>query len=239
MLAVRSLHKTFNGAVPVHALRGVDLEVDSGEFVAIMGPSGCGKSTLLHLIGGLDKPDSGKIDLEGVRIDRLSETALSKLRRTNIGFVFQSFNLIPNLSVAHNIELPLLLAGASRTMASNRCKELTERLGIADRSHAMPANLSGGEQQRVAVARAIANRPKLLLADEPTGNLDSAASRQVVSLIREFHSAGQTVVMVTHDPRVAASAQRIVRLSDGAVLSQSIVGSNGDREILRQLIAVE
>ncbi|MFI6319966.1 ABC transporter ATP-binding protein [Nonomuraea sp. NPDC050556] len=206
------------GAVPVPAVRGVDLQVDDGEFIAIMGPSGSGKSTLIHMLGGLDARTSGEIWLDGKRVDTLSESAWALLRRKKVGFVFQFFNLVANMTVADNVELPALLGGASTKDARERREHLLEALNLTERADAAPAQLSGGEQQRVALARALANKPSLLLADEPTGNLDSRNTRDVLRLLSEVHRDGQTIVMVTHDARVASLADRVVSLLDGEVV---------------------
>jgi putative ABC transport system ATP-binding protein len=196
-------------------LRGVSLGVEPGAWVALMGPSGCGKSTLLHLLGGLDVPDDGTVTIGGVSITSLSVPRRAVLRRRRVGYVFQQYNLIPHLDVAANVELPQRLAGASHRSARERSRELLETLGLTERRHDLPATLSGGEQQRVAIARAVANAPDLLLADEPTGALDSAASALVLDLLRAQHRSGQTIVMVTHDPAVADAADRTVRMRDG------------------------
>ncbi|HVM01795.1 MAG TPA: ABC transporter ATP-binding protein [Acidimicrobiales bacterium] len=196
-------------------MRGVDLDVARGEWVAIMGPSGCGKSSLLHLLGGLDIPDAGAVELDGQDLSRLSETQRARLRRRQLGYVFQFFNLVHDLTVAENIELPMLLAGASKAAASARRGELLAAMSLAEVASSMPAQLSGGQQQRVAIARALANDPKVVLADEPTGNLDTEAARQVLTLLRAQHARGQTIVMVTHDPRVAAAADRVLMMEDG------------------------
>ncbi|HET7487037.1 MAG TPA: ABC transporter ATP-binding protein [Acidimicrobiales bacterium] len=201
----------------VLALAGVDLSVQAGEMVAVMGPSGCGKSTLLHLLGGLDIPTTGRVVMGGQRIDTLSEARRAVLRRREVGYVFQFFNLIANLSVADNVELPMLLAGCRPDEASRRRGELLERLGVDRFADRPPGDLSGGQQQRVALARALANRPALLLADEPTGNLDSAATTEVLGLLSDYHVAGQTIVLVTHDPRVGAAGDRLVTMEDGLV----------------------
>ena len=205
----------------VAALRGVDLAVERGEFVAIMGPSGCGKSTLLNLLAGLDRPTAGEVWLDGERIDQLSETELARLRRRKIGFVFQSFNLMPTLSAGENVELPLLLAGRRRNDARRTANELLSELGIGDKHGAAPVHLSGGQQQRVALARALANAPDIVLADEPTGNLDSAAARDVLGLLRGARDRGQTLLLVTHDARVAAAADRVITLRDGLVVDET------------------
>ena len=212
-----------NGGVPVPAVRGVDLQVAEGEFVAIMGPSGSGKSTLVHMVGGLDARTSGEIWLDGKRADTLSESAWAMLRREKVGFVFQFFNLVANMTVADNVELPALLAGTSAKDARRRRESLLDALGLTDRADASPAQLSGGEQQRVALARALSNRPRLLIADEPTGNLDSRSTRHVLSLLGEVHRDGQTIVLVTHDGAVAAKSDRVVCLVDGQIIDDGSV----------------
>jgi putative ABC transport system ATP-binding protein len=222
VLEARSLVKTYDtGGVDVAALRGVDLTVEQGEFVAIMGPSGCGKSTLLNLLAGLDRPTAGEVWLDGERIDTLNETELARMRRRKIGFVFQFFNLVPTLSAVENVELPLLLVGRRRREARRSANALLSELGIADKHGTAPVLLSGGQQQRVALARALVNTPAIVLGDEPTGNLDSAATREVLGLLRGARDRGQTVLVVTHDARVAAAADRIVTLRDGHVADES------------------
>ncbi|MEO3855204.1 ABC transporter ATP-binding protein [Acrocarpospora sp. B8E8] len=210
-----------NGGVPVPAVRGVDFTVEAGEFVAIMGPSGSGKSTLVHMLGGLDVRTSGEIWLDGKRVDTLSESAWAVLRRRKIGFVFQFYNLVTNMTVADNVELPALLAGMSPREARERREYLLGELGLTERAYAAPAELSGGEQQRVALARALANGPQLLLADEPTGNLDSRNTRDVLKLLGEVHGQGQTIVVVTHDAKVASKADRVVTLADGMIVDDA------------------
>jgi putative ABC transport system ATP-binding protein len=192
-----------------------------GEFVAIMGPSGCGKSTLLNLLAGLDRPTAGEVWLDGVRIDGLSETQLARLRRRKVGFVFQFFNLVPTLTALENVELPLLLVGRGRREARREAGELLDELGIPEKHGAAPAQLSGGQQQRVALARALANRPDVVLADEPTGNLDSSAAREVLGLFRDARDRGQTLLLVTHDASVASTADRVVTLRDGLVADET------------------
>jgi putative ABC transport system ATP-binding protein len=220
VIITRGLAKDYDGGV--HALCDVDVEIADGEFVAVTGPSGCGKSTLLNLLGGLDRPTRGEIELAGRRVDGYSEAHWALLRRSEIGFVFQFFNLIANLSVADNVELPGLLAGLSSREARARREELLESLGIAEHADAAPGHLSGGQQQRVAIARALINRPRVLLADEPTGNLDSASARDVMALLRAAHDErGQTIVLVTHDARVAARADRVLAMRDGAVAHET------------------
>ncbi|MEU1901522.1 ABC transporter ATP-binding protein [Nocardiopsis dassonvillei] len=211
----------------VWAVDGVDLEVAVGQTVAVTGPSGCGKSTLLQLLGGLDRPSEGQVWLGGRRVDHLGERALARLRRRAVGFVFQGFHLMEELSAAENVELPALLAGVSARGARRRAAGLLERVGLADRARHLPWELSGGQRQRVAVARALVNEPLVVLADEPTGNLDSAATLEVLRLFGELREAGQTLVVVTHEERVAATADRVVSLRDGAVVDDIAVGGGG------------
>jgi putative ABC transport system ATP-binding protein len=194
-----------------------------------MGPSGCGKSTLLHLLGGLDRPSGGEVWLAGRRIDRLGEKALAHLRRTAVGFVFQAFHLMEELTAVENVELPALVAGRSPRPARRRAEELLERVGLADRAGFLPSALSGGQRQRVAVARALSNEPSVVLADEPTGNLDTAATLDVLRLFGSLHEAGQTLVIVTHDARIAATADRLVSMRDGAFVDETRLmgGSTG------------
>lgn len=232
-IAARGLSKVYEtDGVAVEALCGVDLSVAAGEFVAVMGPSGCGKSTLLHLLGGLDRPTGGEIHLAGERVDRLSEARWALLRRHRIGFVFQFFNLIDNLTVADNVELPALLAGVPAGETRQRRDALLEELGIAGKAREVPGRLSGGEQQRVALTRALINRPAVLLVDEPTGNLDSAASADVLRLLRQSHAQGQTIVLVTHDARVASAADRILTMRDGRIADETRL-STTNREMSR------
>jgi putative ABC transport system ATP-binding protein len=222
VLEARNLAKTYEtGGAKVLGLRGVDLSVERGEFVAIMGPSGSGKSTLLNLLAGLDRPTAGEVWLDGERIDELSETELARLRRRKIGFVFQFFNLVPTLSAVENVELPLLLVGHRRRQARRSAGELLSDLGIQDKHGAAPAELSGGQQQRVALARALANEPAIVLADEPTGNLDSVAARDVLALLRRARDRGQTLLLVTHDASVASAADRVITLRDGLVADET------------------
>ena len=204
------------GETAVTALEDINLQLAAGEFLAVMGPSGCGKSTLLHLVGGLDRPTSGRVLLNGRDLAELNDTALTELRRRQIGFVFQFFNLIPVLSAVENAALPLILDGLKPALAQARAKAWLERLALPDRLNHRPDQLSGGEQQRVAIARALVAEPVLLLADEPTGNLDTRAGDEIARLLRQVSDEwGQTVLMVTHDPRIAAYADRIVLLEDG------------------------
>jgi putative ABC transport system ATP-binding protein len=220
------------GEVTFEALRGVFLDISAGEFVSIMGHSGSGKSTLLHLVGGLDRPTAGSVKVGEHLLNEMNETALAKFRRAHIGFVFQFFNLVDNLTVRANVELPALLTGKKNKKAiRKRSVELLERLGIAAQTHKHPWELSGGEQQRVAIARALINNPTVLLTDEPTGNLDSASGQEVLNILNECHQQSQTILMVTHDPLAAARAQRVLFLHDGR-----LVGSmpGGDAKSIAQ-----
>ena len=230
VLRARGLRKHYgDGQALVRAVDGVDLDVAGGETVAVMGPSGCGKSTLLHLLGGLDRPSDGEIWLDGRRIDRIGEKAVARLRRTAVGFVFQAFHLMDELTAAENVELPALLAGRSQRAARRRALQLLERVGLADRASFLPSALSGGQRQRVAVARALSNEPLVLLADEPTGSLDSAATLDVLRLFDALHDAGQTLVIVTHDERIAATADRLISMRDGVFVDETRLtgGSTG------------
>jgi ABC-type lipoprotein export system ATPase subunit len=214
----------------VRAVDEVDLDVASGETVAVMGPSGCGKSTLLHLLGGLDRASGGELWLDGQRIDQLGERALARLRRDKIGFIFQAFHLMDELTAAENVELPALLAGRSARSARRRAAELLDRVGLADRAGHLPSQLSGGQRQRVAIARALVSHPQLVLADEPTGNLDSQATVEVLRMFEDLHSSGQTLLVVTHDSRIAATADRLISMRDGAFVDETRLtgGSSGD-----------
>ena len=203
--------------IEVEALRGVDLAVERGEFLAVMGPSGSGKSTLLHLMGCLDRPTKGRVLFEGEDVTRLKPFALARIRNRRVGFVFQSFNLSPTLSALGNVELPMIFAGMPRAERIYRAQELLSRVGLGERAKHLPSELSGGEQQRVAIARALANSPDLLLADEPTGNLDTETGRGVLSLLSEANREGVTVAVVTHDPEVAEAAGRKLGLRDGRI----------------------
>ena len=221
MIKTENLQKYFRTEeVETRALRGVDIQVRKGEFVAIMGPSGCGKSTLLNLLGLLDTPTSGTYHLQGTDVTTLSEDDRTRLRRGVIGFVFQSFNLIDELNVRENIELPLLYMGVPAAERAPRIKEAMERMGIDHRAFHYPNQLSGGQQQRVAIARAVVTRPQLILADEPTGNLDSTNGKEVMSLLRQLNESGTTVVMVTHSQRDASYATRTINLFDGEVVDK-------------------
>jgi ABC-type lipoprotein export system ATPase subunit len=222
VVRTRGLEKEYGrGAGLVRALDGVELEVASGETLAVMGPSGCGKSTLLHLLGGLERPTGGEVWMNGRRLDRMSERELARLRRHAIGFVFQAFHLMDELTAQENVELPALLAGRSPRHARHRASELLERVGLSDRARHLPSALSGGERQRVAIARALSNEPLVVLADEPTGNLDSAATVDVLRLLDSLRTSGQTLLIVTHDARIAATADRLISMRDGAFVEET------------------
>jgi putative ABC transport system ATP-binding protein len=220
IIDTRGLTKVFgsNGAA-VHALRGIDLTVGRGEFVALIGPSGSGKSTLMAILGCLDSPTDGTYSLDGTPVQGLAGSALARIRNEKIGFVFQSYNLLPKASIVRNVELPLLYAGLSRKERRRRALELLEQVGIPEKANVLPAQLSGGQRQRVAIARALANTPALLLADEPTGALDSKTGEEVLGLFKQLHRQGNTVVLVTHDPHIASLAERRVELRDGLVVA--------------------
>jgi putative ABC transport system ATP-binding protein len=224
-LSVRQLTKTFEGgdpeALPVRALRGVNLSLASGDFVAVMGPSGCGKSTLLNLVAGLDTPSDGEVIVAGRSLAGRSEDDLARMRRTHIGIVFQFFNLIDGTTALDNIALPAVIAGMRRRAAETRARDLLDLLGLSDKASALPAVLSGGQRQRLAIARALVNDPSLLLADEPTGALDSDGGQEVLELFRRLHDDGQTILMVTHSADVAAGASRVIRLQDGRLKSDT------------------
>jgi putative ABC transport system ATP-binding protein len=222
LVRTRGLRKEYgDGEGLVRAVDEVDLDVARGETLAIMGPSGCGKSTLLHLLGGLDRPSAGELWVEGRRIDRLSERALAQIRRHVVGFVFQAYHLMDELTAQENVELPALLAGRSPRAARDRAQQLLEQVGLVDRAGHLPSALSGGQRQRVAIARALANEPKLVLADEPTGNLDTTATLEVLRLLEALHCARLTLVIVTHDERVAATADRLISMRDGAFVDET------------------
>ena len=230
LLRARGLRKDYGkGEALVRAVDEVDLDVATGETLAVMGPSGCGKSTLLHLLGGLDRPSAGELWLNDRRTDRLSERALAGLRQGEIGFVFQAFHLMDELTARENVELPTLLAGRSPRQARRRALALLDQVGLADRADHLPSALSGGQRQRVAIARALVNDPLVVLADEPTGNLDSAATLDVLRLFEHLHASGLTLVIVTHDERVAATADRLVSMRDGALVDETRLTGGGRR----------
>jgi putative ABC transport system ATP-binding protein len=222
LIELHEIAKTYNmGDVSVSALRGVSLTIARGEFIAIMGASGSGKSTLMNIVGCLDRPTSGSYRLDGVEIARQSREALADLRNRGLGFVFQSFNLLPRTTALENVELPLIYGGAPARERRRRARQALERVGLGDRIHHHPNQLSGGQQQRVAIARALVGQPKLILADEPTGNLDSASSAEMMTLLRGLGDEGITLVLVTHEPEIAAYAQRVVVFKDGQICSDS------------------
>ena len=239
LVRARALAKEYGkGAALVRAVDQVDLDVERGETVAIVGPSGCGKSTLLHLLGGLERPSRGELRLAGQRVDKMGETALARLRRDAVGFVFQAFHLVDELTAVENVELPALLAGASPRAARRRASELLDQIGLADRAKHLPSALSGGQCQRVAIARALVGEPLVVLADEPTGNLDSAATIEVLRLFDGLRAAGQTLVIVTHDSRIAATADRLVSMRDGALVDETRL-TGGSARNLADLVGLE
>ncbi|HOC95930.1 MAG TPA: ABC transporter ATP-binding protein [Candidatus Cloacimonadota bacterium] len=225
IIATKNLIKDFNlGKVKVRALNGVDLTIEAGEFVAIMGPSGSGKSTLMHIIGCLDSPTGGEYHLDGVLVSQMDKDDLASIRNSKIGFVFQSFNLLPHLNILKNVELPLMYAGESLRERSRKAREILASVGLSDRLRHKPSELSGGQRQRVAIARAIVNNPAILLADEPTGNLDSQAGGDILEIFTQLHSQGNTVIIVTHDKAVAQRAGRIIRIMDGRIEDGHLAG---------------
>jgi putative ABC transport system ATP-binding protein len=216
---VHAVYRTFEKeTAPVRALRGAELSVAHGEFVAVMGPSGCGKSTLLNVIAGLDRPDEGEVVIAGESLAGMDDSQLAIMRRSHVGIVFQFFNLLEGMTVLENVVMPAVIAGRKRKSAESRARDLLDLLGIGDKAKQPPGVLSGGQRQRLAIARALANEPTLVLADEPTGALDSEGGEEVLELFRRLHRGGQTILLVTHDQPVAAAAERIVRMRDGRVV---------------------
>ena len=219
VIEIRGLTKTYDmGKLQVHALRGVDLDVGRNEFMSIMGPSGSGKSTLMNLLGCLDTPTSGSYNLNGQEVSKLDDNELAAVRNREIGFVFQTFNLLPRATALHNVELPLIYAGTSGRERKKKAMRALEITGLADRADHRPNELSGGQRQRVAIARALVNEPAILLADEPTGNLDSKTSYEVMELFIQLHESGQTVILVTHEPDIAEYSHRVITILDGKVV---------------------
>ncbi len=218
MIRLDAVHKVYDaGETAVHALRGIDLDVKPGEYIALMGPSGSGKSTLMHILGCLDVPTQGEYFLDGTPVSGMSSRALARIRNRKIGFVFQSFNLLPRATIVRNVELPMLYAGEGRRVRRERALRALERVGLAERAKALPTQLSGGQKQRVAIARALVNDPPIVLADEPTGNLDSKTGQEILEIFDRLQREGHTVLLVTHDAAIAAHAHRIVRIVDGLI----------------------
>ena len=226
MISMRGICKVYSmGRMTVEALRGIDLEIDANEYVAVVGPSGSGKSTLMNILGCLDTPTSGEYVLSGEKVGTLDRNQLAEIRNKRIGFVFQNFNLLPYASALENVELPLLFGGVGTRERHQRAAAMLARVGLEDRMEHKPTELSGGQMQRVAIARALVNDPAIVLADEPTGNLDSASGQAIVSLFRELHAGGQTIVLITHDAGVARLASRVVRMQDGAIVEDRIAAA--------------
>jgi putative ABC transport system ATP-binding protein len=220
LIDIRDLHKIYMmGAEEVRALRGVSLQIETNEYIALMGPSGSGKSTLMNLLGCLDTPTQGYYELNGLDVSQMEDGELAEVRNSQIGFVFQTFNLLPRMSTLENVALPLVYSGMSKRLRLERAAEVLESVGLGDRLTHKPNELSGGQRQRVAIARALVNRPAIILADEPTGNLDTKTSIEIMSIFEEIHKAGNTIIIVTHEPDIAEHAHRIVRLRDGEVES--------------------
>lgn len=224
MLEVQNLKKRYQmGDVCVEALKGVSFRIDRGEFVAIMGPSGSGKSTLMHLLGCLDQPSEGVYLLEGEDVARITANQLAEIRNKRIGFVFQSFNLLPRMTIIKNVEVPLIYAGVSGAKRHKMAKDALERVGLGNRLHHRPNEISGGQKQRVAIARALINNPSIILADEPTGNLDSKTGEEIMALFHELNQQGHTIVLVTHEDEIARNARRVISIRDGQITSDEVI----------------
>lgn len=226
IISLKGINKTYPGVVPLHVLKDIDLDIARGELVSIMGASGSGKSTLLNILGILDNYDSGEYYLDGVLIKDLSENRAAELRNRMIGFVFQSFNLISYKNAIENVALPLFYQGVSRRQRNKLAMEQLDRMGLADRAHHLPGELSGGQKQRVAIARSLITKPSIILADEPTGALDSTTSHDVMDLFRQLNAEGMTIVIVTHDPGVGAATNRIIRISDGMIMQEKKINTD-------------
>ncbi len=230
MIEMKSIKKTYDtGSVSFDALKGIDLDVDKNEFIAIVGPSGSGKSTLMNLMGCLDTPTGGEYMLEGNRVETLSSNQLAEIRNRRVGFVFQAFNLLPYATAYENVELPILYAGLKHKERKRRVTELLGKVGLADKMANKPTEMSGGEMQRVAIARALANNPQLILADEPTGNLDTASGGEIINIFEELWRDGRTVIMITHDTNIAKRCQRLIRLKDGRIDTDNGNGNGNGR----------
>ncbi|HMC83829.1 MAG TPA: ABC transporter ATP-binding protein [Candidatus Polarisedimenticolia bacterium] len=222
LIRLTDVHKVYDaGASPVHALRGIDLELSAGQYIAMMGPSGSGKSTLMHILGCLDVPSQGEYHLAGTPVSQMSPRALARVRNQRIGFVFQSYNLLPRASIVRNVELPMLYAGVGRAERRGKALAALGRVGLEERAKHLPSQLSGGQRQRVAIARALVNNPDIILADEPTGNLDTKTGQEILALFDSLHAQGHTVILVTHDAKVATHAQLVIRIVDGLIANGS------------------
>ncbi|MDD1760714.1 MAG: ABC transporter ATP-binding protein [Methanothrix sp.] len=222
MIELKDIHKSYRiGDSEFTVLKGIDLQIEEGEFIALMGPSGSGKSTLLNIVGCLDRPTSGQFLLLGQEISQTSDDELARVRREELGFIFQTFNLIGRISVLKNVEVPMMLSGVTREKRKERALKLLESVGIAHRINFSPQNISGGERQRVAIARALANNPKIIIADEPTGNLDLKNSNEVMKILSNLYKEGRTIIMVTHNPEITENCSRVIRLRDGRILENA------------------